>query len=87
VSARQRPAAGTARLRLEVDWARCRGHGHCAELLPEVVRPDPWGYPILGTALEDGGGPSGLVPRSAEEAAERAVSWCPNLALRLRPTS
>ena len=25
----------------------CRAHGMCAELLPEMIQLDPWGYPIL----------------------------------------
>ncbi len=72
-----RSRAGVA---LQIDWARCRGHGHCAGLLPEVIQLDPWGYPILGKAAGDA-----PVPADSTEAAERAVSWCPNLALRLVP--
>ena len=79
MSARSRSPQPAPRVRLEVDWARCRGHGHCSTLLPELVRLDPWGYPIVADAH---GEP--LVPPDAEDAAERAVSWCPNLALRLR---
>lgn len=80
MSAHARQARQVARVDLEIDWARCRGHGHCAELLPELVRLDPWGYPVVS----DGAGGS-VVPVGSEAAAERAVSWCPNLALRLRP--
>ena len=87
MSARSRSAPAAGRVRLEVDWSRCRGHGHCAELLPELVRPDPWGYPILAGSADGAAAPEGVVPRGAEAAAERAVSWCPNLALRLRPLS
>ncbi len=79
MSAASSSARGGSRLRLEVDWARCRGHGHCSTLLPELIRLDPWGYPIVADTT---GEP--MVPPGAEEAAERAVSWCPNLALRLR---
>lgn len=76
-------------VRLEVDWSRCRGHGHCAVLLPELIRPDEWGYPIVGDQQRPGPASRGaaLVPRAAEDAAERAVAWCPNLALRLQRTS
>jgi ferredoxin len=63
---------------LEVDWSRCRGHGHCAELLPELVRLDPWGFPVVGDARG-----SGVVRPVEVGAAQRAVDWCPNLALRL----
>lgn len=36
--------------RLEVDWTACQGHGLCAELLPEHITLDEWGYPLLGEA-------------------------------------
>ena len=35
------------RLRLRVDPIACTGHGICAELLPEMIYLDDWGYPIL----------------------------------------
>jgi ferredoxin len=60
--------------KLEVDFAACTGHGLCADLLPEMVELDEWGYPILST---DAVHPS-LLPH-----ARRAVSTCPTLALRL----
>ena len=63
---------------LQIDWARCRAHGHCAELLPELVSLDPWGYPVLAEGADT------TVPEVLLEDARRAVSWCPNLALRLR---
>ena len=33
--------------RLAVDPIACRAHGLCAEMLPDLVRLDEWGYPIL----------------------------------------
>jgi ferredoxin len=60
---------------LAVDPIRCTGHGICAELVPELIALDDWGYPIL-TA------PS--VPDHLQEHAKRAVNGCPALALRLR---
>ena len=36
--------------RLKIDRIRCDGHGLCAELLPELVELDDWGYPILSGA-------------------------------------
>ncbi len=59
---------------LRVDRIRCDGYGMCAELLPEMIALDDWGYPILR------GGP---VPRYLEELARRAVDVCPVLALHL----
>jgi ferredoxin len=59
---------------LQVDRIRCDGHGLCAELLPELIRLDDWGYPIVK---------SGTVPVILAEHARRAVDACPMLALRL----
>ena len=33
--------------RLRVNPIRCDAYGHCAELPPELVRADEWGYPIV----------------------------------------
>jgi len=60
---------------LGVDPIACAGHGICAELLPERVSLDDWGYPIVD--------PSPL-PAGLEALAARAVSSCPTLALSLR---
>ena len=62
---------------LSVDPIACRAHGLCADLLPEGVRLDEWGYPILTP---------GPVPGELTADARRAVAACPALALRLRPT-
>ncbi len=62
------------RLGLDVDPIMCRGHGLCAELLPEQVLLDEWGYPHL--ASEE-------VPPSLRAQARAAVNACPTLALRL----
>jgi ferredoxin len=59
--------------RLEVDWIACDGRGLCAELLPEVVTRDPWGYPVV----------AGDVSADLERHAVRAVKACPRMALRL----
>jgi ferredoxin len=63
------------RLRLEVNPIACEGHGLCAELLPEWVRLDDWGYPIVN---------AGPVPPELEEHARRAAAACPTLAVLLR---
>jgi ferredoxin len=62
---------------LRVNPILCEAHGVCAELLPELISLDPWGYPILAP---------GPVPASLEPLARRAVTSCPALALRLRPS-
>ena len=59
---------------LEVDRIRCDGHGICAELLPELISLDDWGYPIVKR---------GPLPDHLAGLARRAVDDCPVLALRL----
>ncbi len=59
-------------MRLRVNPITCAGHGMCAELLPELIRLDPWGYPIVGSAE---------VPRELASHARRAAAACPTLAL------
>lgn len=60
--------------RLRLDPIACDGRGICAELLPERIELDDWGYPIVDlTAM------SGIVL----EHARRAITACPVLALRL----
>ncbi|HVD02067.1 MAG TPA: ferredoxin [Candidatus Dormibacteraeota bacterium] len=59
-----------------IDRTRCDGSRLCAELLPERIRLDDWGYPII----EPGAIPTHLLPH-----ARRAVAACPLLALRLEP--
>ena len=59
---------------LRVDPIACDGHGLCAELLPEWVALDDWGFPIVRREP---------VPRALLDHARRAVDMCPVLALRL----
>ena len=58
-----------------VDPIACAGHGLCADLLPERIQLDEWGYPIIDAAPLD---PAELGH------ARRAVAACPTLALKLR---
>jgi ferredoxin len=60
--------------RLRVNRTECVGHGVCAELLPELVALDEWGYPVIADTP-----PPGRLTRDAR----RAVTACPALALRL----
>jgi len=64
-----------SREQLAVDPIHCDAYGHCAELLPELISLDEWGYPILRG--ED-------VPAELHRAARDAVAACPRLALRVR---
>jgi ferredoxin len=59
---------------LRVNPILCDAHGLCAELFPERIELDEWGYPIID------GSP---VPRSLEAHARRAAAACPVLALKL----
>jgi len=61
--------------RLVVDPIACAGHGLCAELFPEWIALDDWGYPIVDPRP---------VPAHLEGHARRAVAACPTLALLLR---
>ncbi|MDN3359794.1 ferredoxin [Actinomadura sp. DC4] len=60
--------------RLRVNPITCTGHALCAELLPEAISLDEWGYPILSPVSDE------LLPL-----ARRAVTDCPTLALMIEP--
>ncbi|HEV8234463.1 MAG TPA: ferredoxin [Gemmatimonadaceae bacterium] len=65
-------------IRIRVDPIACDGHGVCAELFPERIRLDDWGYPILDPTP---------IPSELRDHAQRAVTACPKLALALRKDS
>ena len=44
---REHPDAGAPPLRVRVDPVACDAYGYCAELLPERVTLDEWGYPVV----------------------------------------
>lgn len=58
---------------LDVDWSRCKGHGVCAYVLPEVIHLDRNGYPVIA---------SGPMPTWLARDVRKAVAMCPALALR-----
>jgi len=59
---------------VRVNPIACAAHGICAELLPERIELDEWGYPLV----------DGRPLQGAELAhARRAVRACPTLALML----
>jgi len=72
-------AAVQLTVRLRVDPIACDGFGHCAELAPELVGLDEWGYPVL-LACDDEHGP-GVVPDRLVAVARSAVAQCPRRAL------
>ena len=59
---------------LGVDRVRCTGHGICASLLPQTVRLDEWGYPVILDQGAEG-------PDDGEQARAAAVRLCPSMAL------
>jgi ferredoxin len=62
-------------LRITIDPVACDAYGYCAELLPEAIVLDEWGYPMVdGRPL-----PPELVAQ-----AKRAVRHCPRRAITLR---
>lgn len=64
----------TEKLRLRINPIACEAHGLCAELVPELIRLDDWGYPILEHPE---------VPDDLAGLAHRAVDACPTLAIML----
>lgn len=60
--------------RLVVDPIRCTAARLCAELLPEAVTLDEWGYPVVDGSPLDG---------RALRLARRAAAACPVRALLL----
>jgi ferredoxin len=60
--------------KLALDPIACDGHGLCAELFPEWIALDDWGYPIIDPKP---------IPANLEDHARRAVAVCPTLALVL----
>lgn len=59
---------------LRLNPIACDAHGLCAEIVPELIGLDEWGYPIVS---------ADPVPAHLEKHARRAVAACPTLALQL----
>ncbi len=62
-------------LRITIDPVACEAYGYCAELLPEAIALDEWGYPIVQ---------EGAVPPQLMDLAKRAVRDCPRRAISVR---
>jgi ferredoxin len=69
--------AGRTQLQVRVDPVACDAFGFCAELLPERVTLDEWGYPVVDGSPVDG---------RLVELATRAAAECPRRALHLERT-
>lgn len=66
---------GSATRRLRINPTLCDGYGYCAELVPELITLDDWGFPIVSSReIED---------ENVLNLARRAVATCPRLALIL----
>ncbi|SDQ79328.1 NADH-quinone oxidoreductase subunit NuoF family protein [Thermostaphylospora chromogena] len=59
---------------LVIDWSRCQGHGLCAKILPQMVKLDAHGYPVISDIPISG---------AHSQRARRAIEMCPALALRI----
>ena len=62
-------------MKVQIDPARCQGHGRCYDLAPGLFGDDDEGY---GQVLGDGS-----VPQQAEHDARLAVLNCPEHAIEL----
>ena len=71
----RRGTGGLTMIRILVDPVACDAYGYCAELLPEAITLDEWGYPVVD------GRP---LPPGARRAAQRAARDCPRRAITLR---
>ena len=60
--------------RVRINPITCEAHGMCAELLPERITLDEWGYPILDEEP---------LPPELVDHARRAAQACPTFALLL----
>ena len=61
--------------RILIDPVACDAYGYCAELLPEAITVDEWGYPIVD------GHP---LPAELVNAARRAARDCPRRAIMVQ---
>ena len=62
-------------VRILIDPVACDAYGYCAELLPESISLDEWGYPMVD------GRP---LPEELVATARRAARDCPRRAITLR---
>jgi ferredoxin len=60
---------------ISIDPVACEAYGYCAELLPEAIALDEWGYPMVDDQP--------LAPELLA-LAQRAARDCPKRAIALR---
>ena len=64
----------TLSIKVAVNPIACAAYGYCAELLPEFVTLDEWGYPVVDGAP---------VPAHLVNRARQAADCCPVRAVHL----
>lgn len=65
--------------RLRVNPTLCTGYSFCAEIVPELVTVDDWGYPIVSRRE--------IETEDLMKLARRAVATCPRLALLIEESA
>jgi ferredoxin len=65
--------------KLRVNPILCDGYGYCAEIVPELIALDDWGFPIVSAAS--------IADDDVLGHARRAVGTCPRLALLLEESA
>lgn len=65
--------------KLRVNPTLCEGYGYCAEIVPELITVDDWGYPIVSRREID--------TDDLMRLARRAVATCPRLALLIEEST
>jgi ferredoxin len=63
-------------MRVQIDPARCQGHGRCYDLVPDLFGDDEDGYATLAQLTADG-----QVPAGREDDARLAADNCPESAI------
>jgi len=66
---------GSSAMKVQIDSARCQGHGRCYDLVPDLFGDDAEGF---GKVLGDG-----AVAAGKEREARLAVANCPERAIDL----
>ncbi|MBJ7596153.1 MAG: ferredoxin [Candidatus Dormibacteraeota bacterium] len=61
--------------RLRVNPILCDGAGYCAEIVPELIFLDDWGFPVID--------PVPIEDATCLQHARKAVATCPRVALLL----
>jgi ferredoxin len=62
-------------VRIRIDPVACEAYGYCAELLPEAITLDEWGYPIIDDHP---------LPAELMALAKRAARDCPKRAVTIQ---